>query len=131
MRSPAKMTAGILLFLLAIARGIGGIVLLRMTSGAVSEFTASPAALRLVSGGLLLVSLVLAMSGIALLLAWRRARLLGLAALVLFVADGLVNGWVLYGAPRLSGVILNVTYALVVAACLSGIREPLRRGENS
>lgn len=43
---------------------------------------------------------------------------LGFAAILLFVADGVLNGMVLFGSPGDRGTMVNVIAAALIAVCL-------------
>ncbi len=116
-RTPSRWLAAILLAGLGLARGAGGVFMLR--GGAAAGLGSRPdAPAWLIGAGLVLVGLLcLVASGLTLRRA-RSALWTGVAGLVLFVAGGLMNGTLLYGSPRMAGTVANVVYALVTFAAL-------------
>lgn len=117
--------AAVLLALVGLARGAGGVFMLLggvATAGAGSRADAPTG---LIGGGLILVG-ALCLTAAALNFKRHPAgRWVGGAALVTFVAGGLVNGQLLYGRPRIGGVAGNLAYALLTFAVLwQGTRPP-------
>ena len=94
--------------LTGIGRGIGGLTLLSGTS------------LELILGiGLILIAILLIVSAIGLIIKQTRGRKKWLTAgIILFWIDGIVNGFLLYGSPQITGQIINLTIVLVVLGCL-------------
>lgn len=100
-------------FLTGIGRGIGGLTLL---SGAVTEI--------IIGSGLIVVAVWLVLSAIALMLRQDVSRKKWLTAgIVIFWLDGIMNGFVLFGSPQLSGQIVNMAIVLTVVCCL-WLRRP-------
>jgi hypothetical protein len=114
----ALRTGAILLLLLGVIRGAGGVMLATSGPGLVDSGRVDAATARLLGGGLILVGLVAAAArqGSMLRRAW--GRTLGLAAIVLFVVDGLINGTMLFGKPGEGGTIVNAVAAVLILACL-------------
>jgi hypothetical protein len=108
----ARRLAALLLLALGCARGIGGAVVLDR----------EPVAMAI---GLLAVGILCLVAGILVWRAHRAAPRVVLVALVAFLAGGFVNGTVLYGKPRVAGLLGNLIYAVVVTALL----QRAQRGE--
>lgn len=102
---------GILAVLVGILRGIGGLTLV-----------CSPqSAMHLGIGlGLLIVSAWLLIAGLGYIIRrdnqWRLWLIVGL---ILFWIDGLVNGFLLFGSPQISGQIINLGCVVGICTCLS------------
>lgn len=111
----ARYAGAILILGLGLARGAGGVLLLARGAAA-AGLSASPAASRLMGLGLVAVGGLCLVAGVALLLSRRWAVRLALAALTAFIADGLANGAVLFGAPRPAGVAVNLAVAALIAS---------------
>ena len=111
-----------LLLVLGLARGAGGVVLLR---GGVSGLDAgvnpeAPAAL--LGSGLAVTGTLCVAFGVVIWRGLRNAWAWSLLPLGAFVLGGLVNGFALYGLPRPAGLLGNLAYAGLVVLLL-------RRGE--
>jgi hypothetical protein len=112
--------------LLGAARGTGGVILL--VAGAASIETDAPPGAVLVLGGLLLVIGILEIvAAIGVIRLNRSLWLLGIVTTLLFVAGGLVNGWLLFGRPGLGGTMLNAILAAVIIGCLAAGRDAVHR----
>ncbi|MFB3909070.1 MAG: hypothetical protein ACE15D_11780 [Candidatus Eisenbacteria bacterium] len=120
-------SASILLFLLALGRGAGGLVLLLAGERAITEQQVAPDPPLAAVGIMLLVVAALAvLSG---WLLWRRARvgiLLTIVTIVLFVAGGFINGTLLYGRPVETGAVINLLLAGGIALFLYMGRGEIR-----
>jgi hypothetical protein len=117
-----RLLATLLLATLGLARGAGGVLLLTGASGL------EPGVVRnagLVAASLLLVS---ALSLLAATGVWQRRAWgvpLGIVACGVFVLGGLVNGYLLFGAARLAGILVNLAVATVIVVVLwSHARHP-------
>jgi hypothetical protein len=109
---------GALLVALGIARGFGGTLLLlhgAMTDPAV---TAPPGVVAGVGWGLVAVGVLALIAGTAALLRRPGCVALGIVAVVAFLIDGAVGGWLLFGAPRLMGAAVNLVAGLLIAGML-------------
>ncbi len=105
-----------LLVLVGAARSLGGIILILHGRAADPAILAGPSTVLLLGAILAAVGVLGILSGIG---AWRRNRLAwigGIGFSLLFVLDGLLNGWLLFGAPRPIGTLSN---AIVVAVTLA------------
>ncbi|MDE6269968.1 MAG: hypothetical protein K2M12_03820 [Muribaculaceae bacterium] len=109
MKSDWICIAGAALGLLTgVGRGIGGLTLL---SGNQTEM--------IVGIGLISVALLLVATSVALFAKQNLKRKQWLSAgIILFWIDGIVNGFVLFGAPQLSGQIINLVIVALVLTCL-------------
>lgn len=99
---------GVLAALVGIVRGIDGLSLVID-----SENTST----LLVGIGLLIVAVLLLISGIlyAVKRSLSRRRSLTIVT-ILFWIDGIINGFILFGSPQLSGQIINI--AVLILACI-------------
>jgi hypothetical protein len=117
-----RLLAFVLLFALGLVRGIGGILLLTGKTGLETQRGDT------IAGVTLLVVAIVAMaaaSGVVRHRPWGVRA--GIAACVLFVMGGVLNGFLLFGAPRMAGLVGNLCVAAVIGAVLA----PLARGTGS
>jgi hypothetical protein len=120
------LLASILLLLLGLARGAGGLVLLRQGSPAVDSNRISQQTVSLLGFGLLLIALGAIVASVGIMRrrvwGWR----LGMIVPVIFVLDGALNGFLLFGKPGDRGTIINVVAALLIIGCLWAVRSTHR-----
>lgn len=118
--------AGILLVALGIARGFGGTLLLLHGSAHDPAIAAAPAVVSSVGWGLVAVGILALVGGVAVLLVRPGAVVLGGVAIVAFLIDGALNGWLLFGSPRPVGTALNLAAAALIAGLLLAGRRAIR-----
>jgi hypothetical protein len=114
--------AAFLMTLLGLLRGIGGIVLLLQGSKADlgQPVTGSPAQLMVAGLGLVLVLLLFIVSSFFLVFTpqKKKGRVLGWIAIVVFLAGGIINSYLLFGQPPLPGhlsdQIFNFSTSIVI-----------------
>ena len=116
----------VLMVLLGLARGAGGVILLMQGPAADSTIRASAGAVSLVSAFLVLVGLALVGAAVGVFRRLRRFWLFGLICTVVFVIDGAINGYVLYGRPGGRGTLVNVILAALILGCLLAGKDALR-----
>ena len=94
--------------LTGIGRGIGGLTLL---NGSFME--------QILGIGLIIIAIWLIVSGIALIVRQNSKRKKWMTAgIILFWIDGIVNGFMLFGSPQISGQVINLIISAVVLICL-------------
>ena len=116
----------VLMLLLGLARGLGGLLLLIQGSATDPNISATANAVSIVGTILLLLGTALVVAAIGV---WRRIRrfwLFGIVCTILFVVDGAINGYMLYGRPGQGGTLVNVTVAVLILVCLHLGRSALR-----
>lgn len=100
----------ILAVLVGIGRGIGGFTL-AISSGSSVE--------KAVGTGLIVVALWLIVTGGVFAISrsgsMRKWLTIGV---VLFLIDGLVNGFILFGAPLLNGQLINISLSALILICI-------------
>ncbi len=114
------------LALLGILRGAGGVMLLPNGVAAAGEAARPHAPTHVIGVGLILVGLLCVTAGIVnLVRIIRPGLLLAALSLLAFLADGAINGMLLYGAPRMAGAIGTFIYAFIVMIFLfAGYQRP-------
>jgi hypothetical protein len=112
--------AATLLILLSVARGGGAVALLAGAGRDVAP-AADRGTVLVAASGLAVVALLAGVAAVGLFLRRTRFWWLGIAATAAFVAGGIANGYLLFGAPRAAGLLGNVlAAALIVAALVRG-----------
>lgn len=113
MKGKYLQTVGsILALLVGIARGFGGFTLI---------YTHADGLETGVGVGLVIVGLWLILTAIALLVNTRRQDIFRralTAGVIAFWIDGIINGFLLYGAPQVSGQIINAAVSIIILLCL-------------
>lgn len=113
--------ASILMFVIGLMRGFGGIALLLKGSGLETNvpITANDMEIKLVAIGLFLVCVLLIFSAINLLMKYTlKGWNLCLLALFLFLSDGVLNGFLLFGHPIDQGQVINITAVIIISIFL-------------
>jgi hypothetical protein len=118
--------AGVLLVALGIARGFGGTLLLLHGSAPDPAIAAAPAVVSGVGWGLVAIGILALVGGVAALLVRPAAVVLGPVAIVAFLIDGALNGWLLFGGPQPVGTALNLAVAALIAGLLVAGRGAIR-----
>lgn len=119
------ITASILFILVGLARGAGGVALLWAGGSSFAEIHAEAFTVRAVGWGLLAVAAALIGAGLTAIARRRFAWPLGLASAVAFPLNGLLNGYLLFGSPRLSGTLVNTVLAALLLVLLAWGRAAL------
>ncbi len=110
----ARIISAVLLSLLGIARGAGGLVLAMRGPQSVESTLVDPPIARVLGIGLLVVALLAIVAAIGLLKRRPWATNIAFAAPVVFVLDGALNGYLLFGKPGAGGTIVNVVAAVTI-----------------
>jgi hypothetical protein len=123
----ALIVGGVLMFLLGLARGAGGVILLIKGPAADPGIHAGGPAVAVVALILTVLGAGLVAAAVGVLRAASRAWRWGIGLVVAFVLDGAVNGAVLYGRPGDAGTAVNVLAALLILLFLFLGRKRLNR----
>jgi len=109
-----------LMIILAIARFIGGLVLIIEGTNLELDqrMIASSNEAKMVGIGLILVSIILVRSAIGMLKSNYFYWKIGLFAIILFILDGLINGFILFGQPLEKGTIINITASVIIVLAM-------------
>jgi len=121
--SVALRTAALLLLVLGLARGTGGVVLAIWGSSPGDTLRVGHDVMLALGAGLIAVGVISVVASIGLMRCRGWGWALGILALVLFVADGLVNGYLLFGR----GTMVNLAAAALILFCLLRGRRALER----
>lgn len=124
--SLALRTGAILLLLLGVIRAAGGVMLAATGPDLVESTRIDETTGRLLGGGLVVVGLVAALASIGCMRRRAWGWGLGLVAIALFVADGLLNGTLLFGRPGDGGTMVNAAAAILILICLLRGKPALR-----
>jgi hypothetical protein len=111
--------AALALTLLSLARAAGGVTLLLQGREALQTIDASEATAQGVGLGLLVVSLFGLIAAVLVARLHPAALVVASLALLAFVADGLVNGALLFGRPTDAGTLANAVIASSIGLTLS------------
>ncbi len=112
------LVGGVLMILLGLARGAGGISLMVQGENTLPNIIASTRTIRALAIGLVLIGLFELISAIGVLLLRRSFWILGIIVTILFVIDGALNGYLLFGKPGDQGTIVNSIVAILIISCL-------------
>jgi hypothetical protein len=123
--SVALRTGALLLLVLGLARAAGGVVLVVSGGSAVESQRVGLETARALGAGLILVGAVAVVASLGVMRCRAWGWGLGILALVLFVADGLLNGYLLFGRPGDRGTIVNVAAAALILTFLLRGRSAL------
>ncbi len=112
------LVGGVLMILLGLARGAGGISLMVQGENTLPNIIANTRTIRALAIGLVLIGLLELISAIGVLLLKRSFWILGIMTTILFVIDGALNGYLLFGKPGDQGTIVNCIVAILIISCL-------------
>lgn len=122
----ARIIAAALLAIVAVARGIGGVVLAVRGPIAVDSDLIGQGAARMLGLGLLVVSVLALVAALGLIRKHRWAAPVAIVAPLAFVVDGALNGYLLFGQPGARGTAVNIGAA---GAIIGFVLLAKRRGE--
>jgi hypothetical protein len=114
----ALMVGSVLLLLLGLARGSGGVILLLHGHAADARILASEPVVSRLAVGLVVIGLLVIVSAIGIMRGKAGFWFLGVIGTILFVIDGAINGYFLYGSPGEAGTAVNVVASLIILAAL-------------
>ena len=114
-KRPLKLiVAALSLLLLGLIRGGGGLSLLIRGKGIFPDIQASESEITLVGILLCVVGLVLIISAMGFFIEKKKFWVMGIISVVLFVIDGLFNGYMLFGRPNPIGTAGNIVVAAFI-----------------
>lgn len=121
--------ASFLMIIIGLLRGIGGVSLLGENTPELDiPIVASPEEIAIAAYSLLIVCVLFIASGLSLTV--RRTRvnwILSWVSIVLFLAGGVINGFLLFGHPLGSGQIINIVVSCLIGVCLIMGKESIRK----
>ncbi|HEV8129069.1 MAG TPA: hypothetical protein VGQ14_05385 [Candidatus Eisenbacteria bacterium] len=123
----ALRTAALLLLVLGVARGAGGFLLAIWASHPADTFRVGRDVMLALGAGLIAMAVTAVVASIGLMRCRVWGWALGFLAIVFFVADGLVNGYLLFGRPGDRGTMVNAAAAALILFCLLRGRRALER----
>jgi hypothetical protein len=118
-RNRIRLAAGALLVVVGLARGLGGLAMVFSGGSMLGTAAASDAAIRIagviafiLSGAVFVPGTLLVRGG------GGRLYAVGAVAVTLLFLDGVWNGWLLFGTPRLRGQLANAVVAVIAVSLL-------------
>lgn len=108
------IAASLLMIILALARGSGGVILLLKGRAVLPEIIIDDSTIRILAIGLLVFGVTELVSAIGIYFLKRIYWIIGIVTSALFVIDGAINGYFLYGAPGDMGTSVNVVFAALI-----------------
>jgi hypothetical protein len=118
-RKPISLIIGaVLMILLGLARGIGGIILLIQGKATLSNIKTDETVLIFLSIGLILIGIFEIISAVGIYYLKRKYWFLGIVVTVLFVIDGTINGYFLFGKPDDQGTAVNLIAGIIIITFL-------------
>lgn len=124
-RNPVRLVAGALLVVVGLGRGLGGLAMVFAGSG-VLGVAAADAVIRLAGVIAFVLSGCVFVAGV-LLVRGGRQYAFGAATVILLFLDGVWNGWLLFGVPRLRGQLANGVVLVIILVLLAVARTQERK----
>lgn len=112
-----RLLTGSALVLVGAVRLLGGAALVAK-GAAVGNVVASNGAARTIGGLMALIAATVVVAGIGVAVSRRGWWRFGAISVGMLWADGILNGFVLYGAPQPSGQAINLVVASILIALL-------------
>ena len=117
-RPISLIIASILMIILGLARGIGGIILLLEGKSTLPDIKTNETVLIFLAVGLIIIGVMEIITAVGIYLLKKKFWLLGIIITVLFVIDGAINGYFLFGRPGAQGTVVNLIAAIIIIAFL-------------
>ena len=117
-RPISLIIATILMIILGLARGIGGIVLLLQGKSTLPDVKTNETVLIFLAVGLIIIGVMEIITAVGIYLLKKKYWMLGIIITVLFVIDGAINGYFLFGRPGAQGTVVNLIAAIIIIAFL-------------
>lgn len=121
--------ASFLMIIIGLLRGTGGVSLLGEKAPELDiPIVASPEEITIAAYSLLIVCVLLIASGLSLTV--RRTRvnwILSWGSILLFLAGGVINGFLLFGHPLGTGLIINLVISCLIGICLIMGKDNIRK----
>lgn len=118
-RRPITLIVGsLLMILLGLARGLGGIVLLLQGKTVLPDIKTNETVLIFLAIGLILIGIFEVISAVGVYFLKRKYWFLGIVITILFVIDGAINGYFLFGKPGDQGTVINAVAAIIIITLL-------------
>ena len=117
-RPISLIIAAILMIILGLARGIGGIILLLEGKSTLPDIKTNETVLIFLAVGLIIIGVMEIITAVGIYLLKKKFWLLGIIITVLFVIDGAINGYFLFGRPGAQGTVVNLIAAIIIITFL-------------
>lgn len=118
-----KTISAVLLILLGVARGIGGVLLAVNGPRTVESMLVSDTTAQFLGLGLVVVCVLTFVAAYGLMKTRSWAFNFSIVTLVLFVLDGALNGYLLFGRPGAGGTFVNIIVAVVIVSLIGLARK--------
>jgi len=106
------------MIILGLARGIGGIILLIQGKSTLPNIKTNETVLIFLAIVLIIIGIFEVISAIGIYYLKKKYWVLGVFVTALFVIDGMINGYFLFGKPGDQGTIINIFVAIVIITFL-------------
>ena len=123
---PLLFVGALLMLLLGLAAGLGGGMLVLQGPSADPDIRASAAVVFGVGIGLSILGTALVVAAIGVFRRQSAFWRAGMVLTLLFLIDGAINGYLLYGSPGDRGTLVNLAAAALIVGCLLAGRSGLR-----
>ena len=117
-RPISLIIAAVLMIILGLARGIGGIILLLEGKSTLPDIKTNETVLIFLAVGLIIIGVMEIITAVGIYLLKKKFWLLGIIITVLFVIDGAINGYFLFGRPGAQGTVVNLIAAIIIITFL-------------
>ena len=117
-RPISLIIAAVLMIILGLARGIGGIVLLLEGKSTLPDIKTNETVLIFLAVGLIIIGVMEIITAVGIYLLKKKFWMLGIIITVLFVIDGAINGYFLFGRPGAQGTVVNLIAAIIIITFL-------------
>lgn len=108
------IAASLLMVILALARGSGGVILLLKGKNVLPEIMIEDSTIRILAIGLLIIGITELVSAIGVYFLKRIYWIIGIITSALFVIDGVINGYFIYGEPGAMGTTVNLVFGSLI-----------------
>jgi hypothetical protein len=121
-RNFPRLGAAALLVVVGLGRGLGGLAMVFAGTDVLGGAAASDALIRIAGVVAFILAGCVFVAGVLLIRGGQRLFAFAAASIILLFLDGIGNGWLLFGAPRLRGQLANAAVAMIILVLLGVAR---------